>query len=409
MTMLSTPSTTQSMDVIDICRTIAANSPIPTAEIDPLAKTIICVNLAFCLLTGKCEKALSGTLVCLIVPGGAELAALLDHVMKTGESASGTMKGSDPSPLQWTYTLWPVLLRENRPPSCILQVTEATVEGEEAVLVNQALLFGALRQHELIEAAERLNTQLRGEMMARKAAERAFIQSERLATAGRMAAVLAHEINNPLSSIVDLLYLTSITEDVPLKALDYIGQADVELRRIAHVVRQTLGFCREPGPPTTFQVRPLLESIVDLLKAKVRSSRATVDLRCPEDLQVTGNFAELRQVLSNLLLNSLDAVGEKGRVVIRASHSRDPKTSASRLRFTVADNGRGINKSSLKQVFDAFYTTKGTTGNGLGLWVSKQIIDNYHGSLRVRSSTQSMRKGTTFSVTLPELTSGGSV
>ncbi len=116
---------------------------------------------------------------------------------------------------------------------------------------------------------------------------------------------------------------------------------------------------------------------------------------------LTATYGEIRQVLSNLLLNSLEALGDQGRVVIRASLSRDPKTASGRIRFTFSDNGSGIDPSALGRIFEVFYTSKGAIGNGLGLWVCEQILRHHNGSLRVRSSTHGPRRGTTFSITLP--------
>jgi len=391
----------QPTDILVLCRTIAESSPVPTAEVDPVTKAITCVNLAFCLLTGKSKQTLIGTPLSLIVPDGPECLALIDRVQETGNVAVHEGVASDPRSLRWSYALWPVLIGQDQPSAIIVQVTEATAAGQDAVLINQALLLNALHQHELIEAAELLNMQLRGEMLARKAAEKALVRSEKLAIAGRMAAVLAHEINNPLAGVVDLLYLVKTTEHIPHQALQYIDQADGELNRIAHIARQTLGFYRESSSLTTFPARELLVSIEDLLRSRIKSTGATIELQCNPNLVLTATYGEIRQVLSNLLLNSLEALGDQGRVVIRASLSRDPKTASGRIRFTFSDNGSGIDPSALDRIFEVFYTTKGAIGNGLGLWVCQQILGHHSGSLRVRSSTHGPRRGTTFSITLP--------
>jgi two-component system NtrC family sensor kinase len=118
-------------------------------------------------------------------------------------------------------------------------------------------------------------------------------------------------------------------------------------------------------------------------------------------LEFSAIHGELRQVFSNLLANSLDAVGERGKVTLRASLSRNPKSENGRLRVTVADNGKGIGPANLLEIFEPFYTTKGSIGNGLGLWVSKQIIEKHGGSIHVRSSTSGAHQGTSCSVTLP--------
>jgi signal transduction histidine kinase len=153
---------------------------------------------------------------------------------------------------------------------------------------------------------------------ARKQAEEALLRSEMLANAGRMAASIAHEINNPLEAIMNTLYLLRTVTGVPVEALDYLDIADGELMRIAHIARQTLGFYREFSAATSNSASDLIGSVVNLLQAKIRANGATVEQRCEETLQVIGIAGELRQVLANLLANSLDAIGQNGRIVLRA-------------------------------------------------------------------------------------------
>jgi two-component system NtrC family sensor kinase len=263
------------------------------------------------------------------------------------------------------------------------------------------LLIGSVKQHELTEAAELLSTKLHAEIAARKKAEEALVASEKLASVGRMSAVLAHEINNPIAAVMDIIYLVKATEGLPDSVPEYLEMADGELKRIAHITRQTLGFYSEMSTPTTFHVCDLLESVMDLLKAKIKSKGATVEMQCDKNLQVAAMHGELRQVFSNLLLNSLHAVGSNGKVILRASVSRDSGSGKRRVRVMVSDNGNGISPAAMPQIFEPFFTTKGAVGNGLGLWVTRQIIDKHGGSLRVRSATSGAHCGTSFSVVLP--------
>jgi len=272
---------------------------------------------------------------------------------------------------------------------------------EDAIAINQAILIGSVRQHELTEAAELLTLQLQAEIVARKRTEEALVASEKLASVGRMSAVLAHEINNPIAAVMDILYLIRDIGGLPDPVPDYLEMADGELKRIAHITRQTLGFCSEMSTPTTFRVCVLLDSVKDMLKAKIRSKNAVVELQCDDKMEIAAMDGELRQVFSNFVLNSLHAIDESGRVTMRASISPDPLHGNRRIRITVSDNGSGIEAATLPQIFEPFFTTKGAVGNGLGLWVSKQIIDKHGGSLRVRSCTQGVHRGTSFSVVLP--------
>jgi signal transduction histidine kinase len=237
---------------------------------------------------------------------------------------------------------------------------------------------------------------------ARKRAEAALLRSEMLATAGRMAASIAHEINNPLEGMMNTLYLARTTPGVPAEALGYLDIADGELMRIAHVTRQSLGFYREFSAATSNSVSVLIDSVVNLLQAKIRANRTTVEQQCEEKLRVTGIAGELRQVLANLLANSLDAVGPDGRIVVRASGCVDPHNGGRRVRIAVADGGTGMALETTKSIFDPFFTTKGAVGNGLGLWVCRQLVEKHGGSIRVRSSMKGDRRGTTFSVVLPQ-------
>jgi signal transduction histidine kinase len=236
---------------------------------------------------------------------------------------------------------------------------------------------------------------------ARKQAEEALLRSEMLASAGRMAASIAHEINNPLEAMMNTLYLARTVANVPAEALKFLEIADGELMRIAHITRQTLGFYREFSAATSNSASALIGSVVNLLQAKIRANGATVEQQCEETLEVMGIAGELRQVLANLLANSLDAVGQDGKVVLRASASIDPNDGTRRVRIVVADCGSGMALATTKNIFDPFFTTKGTVGTGLGLWVCKQLVEKNHGSITVRSTTEGQWRGTTISVLLP--------
>ncbi len=267
--------------------------------------------------------------------------------------------------------------------------------------LNEALVLSLVRQHELTETAELLNVKLQAEIVVRQRAEEALIYSEKLASVGRMAAVLAHEINNPLEAVMNVIYLAQISEGLPDSVRPFLMTADDELKRIAHITRQTLGFYREPSPSTTFTIDSILDSIIDLLKAQVISKGALIDKQCDPGIRITAFEGELRQVLSNLLKNSLEAIPKGGKVTMRAALATNYGTGAPSIRITIADNGQGISHEVAAQLFKPFFTTKGSVGNGLGLWVSKQIIEKHGGSIRVRSHTNTPRQGTTFSMLFP--------
>lgn len=385
-----------------LCRAAAEGSPMPMAELEGATHVVRYANPAFCALCNMTREEIVGNDFRVIDPTGNECLFLIGRVFRTGKSHIHIGQREAVShPLYWSYAVWPILALDDYIAGVMVQVTETTRFHQDAVAMNQALLIGSVRQHELTEAAESLTTQLKAEIAARKKTEEALISSEKLASVGRMAAVLAHEINNPIAAVMDIVYLIKATEGLPELVPEYLEMADGELKRIAHITRQTLGFYSEMSTKTTFDVCSLLESVKDLLKAKIKSRGAIVEQQCDIKLEITAMHGELRQVLSNLLLNSLHAVSDGGKVTLRASRAQSPVSGNQRVRITVADNGNGISAATLPQIFEPFFTTKGAVGNGLGLWVTKQIIDKHGGMLQVRSATGGAHRGTSFSVILP--------
>jgi two-component system, NtrC family, sensor kinase len=376
------------------------------AIMEGAAQVVSYVNPALCLLIGKENEEIVGNSFAGIFPDEDECLSLLDRAYRTGKSESHTRDGDAEShSLFWSYEIWAVkseLLEDDHPVQLIFQVTETGPFHQRMMEMNGALLASAMRQHELMESADELNAKLHAEMKERKLTQAALLRSELLASAGRLAASIAHEINNPLAAAVNSLFLARTTAGVPDAAREFLEVADGELMRIAHIARQTLGFYREFGDPTSNSASALMASVVDLLQSKIRSRGATVEQQCDEGLQVMGVAGELRQVLANLLANSLDAIEKNGIVKIRCSGCDRAGTAARCVRITVADNGAGIDGAAMKKIFEPFFTTKGTVGTGLGLWVCKELIEKNGGSIRVRSNTDGERRGTTFSVVLPE-------
>lgn len=236
-----------------------------------------------------------------------------------------------------------------------------------------------------------------------KLAEQSLLRSEKLASVGRMAASVAHEINNPLEAVTNLLYLAKTSEDLE-EIRSYVVEAESELNRVAHITRQSLGFYREQNSPSLTSVQQLLESAIDLLKAKINAKHATIETRWGVDARISAVAGELRQVFANLLANSLDAIAVGGIVFVRTSTSVHQKNGTRRFHVTIADNGNGIENHLRNQLFEPFFTTKGTVGTGLGLWVSKQLLDKHRGTIEVRSRCKGRQTGTVFRITLPSPT-----
>jgi PAS domain S-box-containing protein len=232
-----------------------------------------------------------------------------------------------------------------------------------------------------------------------KRAEEALLRSEKLAAAGRLAASISHEINNPLESITNLLYLALTDQALAPSTREFLTQAEQELARVSQITTQTLRFYRQTTNPTTADIGDLLDSVFRLLKSRlanteievVRQYRASQELLCFE--------GELRQVFTNLIGNALDAMaGKRGTLVLRTSAVHSPATGEPGIRVTIADHGSGISPDILERIFEPFYSTKGNRGTGLGLWVSKEIIAKHRGTIRVKST---VGVGTTFSIFLP--------
>lgn len=243
----------------------------------------------------------------------------------------------------------------------------------------------------------------------RKRAEAALIQSEKLASVGRMASSIAHEINNPLAAVMNTLYIARNSVGLPATAVQYMDLAEEELKRISYITRQVLGFYRESGALTRVPVSEIMDSALDLLQSRIKAKHTHIELNYRALPEVNATRGELRQVFSNLLVNSLESIPDRGKIKIRISSAHCARSGELMVRITVADNGPGIRKEIRDRIFEALFTTKDTTGTGLGLWVSKQIVEKHGGSIRFRSRTTGENTGTVFSVLLaaeenPEVT-----
>lgn len=232
-----------------------------------------------------------------------------------------------------------------------------------------------------------------------KQAQEALLQSEKLVAAGRLAASISHEINNPLESITNLLFLVNSDPGLPEHLKLFMQQAEQELARVSHIATQTLRFYRQSTKPTSADMSALLDSVLALHRGRfanmqvdvIRQYRTNEPLLCFE--------GELRQVFTNLVGNALDAMfGKDGRLLLRTATRRNWSTGKRGVRVTICDNGSGIPPEVLKRIFEPFYSTKGLRGTGLGLWVSKEIIAKHHGVMKVRSK---VGRGTIFSIFFP--------
>jgi PAS domain S-box-containing protein len=235
----------------------------------------------------------------------------------------------------------------------------------------------------------------------RKQAEQVLVRTEKLASAGRMAASIAHEINNPLEAVMNLLFLAK-GEKSPEGARPYLDIADAELKRVAHIARRTLGFYHESSAPGRFRPSHVVDNVLDLLFRQLQRKGITVEKQSYADPEIFAVEGELRQVISNLVVNSADAVHQQGTIKLRVNKSRNWRNPAQAgVRITIADNGAGIAAEDLPHIFEPFFTTKKASGTGLGLWVSRQIVEKHGGTIRVRSGVRPPNTWTAFSIFLP--------
>jgi len=234
----------------------------------------------------------------------------------------------------------------------------------------------------------------------RRMSEGALMRAEKLAAAGRLAASVAHEVNNPLEGLTNLVYIARRSDELE-EVRHLLSQAENELNRIAHITRQSLGFYRETSIATHFSPAAVVREVSDFYANRAASLGVTLLVNTNTEREVLGAAGELRQVLSNLLANGLDACSKGDTIRLEANSATDPR-DRTRLgvRISVADTGFGIAPEHIGSIFEPFFTTKKDTGTGLGLWVSRELVEKHGGRLRVRSRNLP-KCGTVFSIFLP--------
>jgi two-component system sporulation sensor kinase C len=239
------------------------------------------------------------------------------------------------------------------------------------------------------------------DVTARVEFEAALRESEKLAAVGRLASSIAHEINNPLESVMNLLFLAQETDDLA-ESKGYLKSADQELRRVSLITSQSLRFYRQSTRPTAILPAELLDSVVGMYAGQLDNSHVAVHPKYRTSRPIVCLESEIRQVLNNLVRNALDAMrGAGGHLYLRNRETRDWRTGERGVALTIADVGSGISPETMRNIFTAFFTTKGIAGTGLGLWISREIVVRHKGHLRVRSSQRPGRSGTVFVLFLP--------
>jgi PAS domain S-box-containing protein len=236
----------------------------------------------------------------------------------------------------------------------------------------------------------------------KKKIDRALRVTEKLAAAGRLAATIAHEINNPLEAVTNLVYLARMDAHSTERVTQYLEMAGRELDRVAHISRQTLGFYRDTSSASRLSITHLLDDLLSFYERRFESRKIKTVKEYGGNIEITALGGELRQAFSNLIGNAIDAMPGGGTLIIRATqtHSRNGANRPG-VRITLLDTGEGIAPQHRKNLFQPFFTTKEDVGTGLGLWITRSIVEKHGGTIRVKSRTGTEDHGTAFSVFLP--------
>jgi PAS domain S-box-containing protein len=248
--------------------------------------------------------------------------------------------------------------------------------------------------------------QLRGVVMVfrdvtlEKQSQSVMRKAEKLAAAGRLAATMAHEINNPLEAVGNLIYIVRHTANLPEDVMGYLTMAEQELERVSHITRQTLGFYRDSSEPGPVEMRGVIESVLKIYDNKIRGKGVVLEMKlAPECPAIFGLQGEMKQLIANLVSNAADAIGHGGKIrIVMTPASREQGMG---VELKIEDNGPGIPAEHRAHIFEPFFTTKKDVGTGLGLWVSKEITERHGGNIELGSERENSLGGAVFTVFLP--------
>ncbi len=238
------------------------------------------------------------------------------------------------------------------------------------------------------------------DVSSRKRIEQALVQAEKIAATGRMAATIAHEINNPLEAVVNLLYLLRPMISDP-EGISYFESAETELGRVSHIAKQTLGYYRDNAAATRASLGDLVVHAIAIYESRCIASGIRIEHAIRSTRKIVLRRGEMMQVISNLMMNSIYAMSGGGVLGISVDDTAEPDSG---VVLTIQDNGSGIVESDLPRVFEAFFTTRSTVGTGIGLFVSKQFVEGHGGRIEIESRHNAEDHGTTLRVFLPLVT-----
>ena len=369
----------QSRETLALLDSILANAPIGFAFFDRRHR-VVRVNTFLAKMDGLAVSRYAGKSVIDVFPGqaGQRLNQAIAQVMESGEpvrdlelngesseKSTRALRGANTAPTRtWIVNLYPI------------GTEDEPIRWVGAVLVDAT---------------------------GRKQAEEALRRTEKLAAAGRLAASIAHEINNPLEAVTNLLYLIR-QADLDQQSAGYVDMAQQELARVSEITQQTLRFYRQSTLPGSANLGELMDSVLALHQGRLVSMQIQVERDYDPDATLFCFAGEIRQIFTNLIMNAVDAMlPDGGRFVVRIRRSQSAKDPSQRgVRVTLADTGCGISSEILPHIFEPFYTTKDATGTGLGLWVSAQILRKHGATVTVRSCTVAGSSGTVFRIFFPE-------
>jgi signal transduction histidine kinase len=282
-------------------------------------------------------------------------------------------------------------LRQLRRPLGNVFLVERPIRPETLLSTLEIALRGRERQY-----------QIRNQMEQFAKAQEALLKAEKLAVTGRLATSIAHEINNPLEAVTNLLFLMRHEPNQEMQVA-YLQQAEQELARVSEIVKQTLRFYKATDRRAEINVASVVESVLALYQSRLQYAGITVETEVlVPSASVLSSAGELKQILANLIGNAIDAMRSGGKLRIRISPEQACRTDGMPgVRLTVADTGSGISKELLPTIFEPFVTTKGEMGTGLGLWVTDEIVKRNGWRINVRSSVTPKHRGTAISLQMP--------
>jgi signal transduction histidine kinase len=389
------------IDIPGLCQAMSEASPVPMVAVAGVGNIIRYVNPAFCILANQLKDDLIGRTFDDAIPAGHECLALLDRVYRTAQAEMHIGDEKSPHPVYWSYAMWPAVAADGEIVGIVVQVTESSAAHEHTTAMNQALLIGSVRQHELTERAEALNVQLHAEIVERTHAEEELRRSNE--DLERFTYIASHDLQEPLRTVTAYTQLLARRLGAHLDAdaemfVKYILDGS---SRMSALIKDLLTYARvgvEEGQGTApVDCGKAVEEALLNLQHSIQETAAAVTVDDPLPL-VAGNFPQLVQVFQNLIANALKYRKPDCRPNIRISANR----RNGEWIFLVRDNGIGFDPQYAEQIFGAFKRLHSAQypGTGIGLAICKRIVALHRGRIW---ATGEEGRGATFFFTLPEV------